>query len=890
MFGKERSEQEMTEELEGHLQLHIEDNLRAGMTQEEARRRALIKLGGIDQTKEIYRDWKGIPMLETLLQDIRYGVRVLRKNPGFTAVAVLTLALGIGANTAIFSLIDSVMLRMLPVQKPEELVQVELQDPTEPGKPDPTFTNSLWEQIRDQQDIFSGVFAWSDVRFNLAQGGAAKMVGGMWVSGGLFQTLGLQPAAGRLMSAADDQRGCAGVAVLSSGFWQDHFGGEQSAIGSLLSLDNHPVEVIGVTPRGFTGLNVGRNFDVAIPICMAAVYDGKNSRLDQRSNWWLEIIARIKPGVSLKQVQARLKVLSPTVMAASLPQDWAPKDQKGFLRQKLVAEPGATGISDLRNRFKNPLEILMGVVGLVLLIACANIASLMLARSASRHREIAVRQALGASRLRLIRQLLTECVLLSLAGAALGIIFARWGCTLLVQLMSTSRIRWALQFPLDGRVLAFTAAVAVLTGVLFGVLPAFGSTRMSLTEAMKGSQAAENQRHSRFRPGKLVVAGQMALSLVLLVAAGLFLRSFWKLVTLDTGFDRNNVLLVDANLKIAHIPPEQYLATYDEIENRLRALPGVVSVGRSIITPISRRGWNGLLHADSPNPPSGRESLAFRNFISPGYFPTMRTPILAGRNFTRQDTKNSIPVAIIDQTLAKKFFPNLNPVGRFFHFEDDPGKPVVPVLIVGITKDTKYLSLGENAYPIAFEPASQIPGHDDANSFELRTAMRPSSLASAVQQVVAGVNKEIPLEFTTLSEQVDDSLVQQRTLATLSGFFGGLALLLAMLGLYGAISYQVNQRRTEFGIRMALGAQRQSILWLVMRDVAAILLIGIVAGVGISLAATRVLQSLLFGLGPRDSVTMLAAAGVLAAVALVAGFVPARRATKVDPMVALRYE
>lgn len=889
-FRMRRHEQEMSDEFESHLQMHLEDNVRAGMNPLEARRQALIELGGMDQAKEHYRDRRRLPMLETLLQDIRYGARMLRKNPGFTAVAVLTLALGIGANTAIFSLIDTVMLRMLPVHEPGKLMQVEMGDPASPGSHDTEFTNVLWEQIRDQQDVFSGALAWGEDRFDLSQGGAVNMAQGMWVSGGFFQTLGLQPAAGRLISAADDQRGCAGVAVLSYGFWQDHFAGEASAVGSVLSLDNHPVQIIGVAPRGFSGLNVGRKFDVAIPICMAAIYDGLKTRLDQRSWWWLQVIGRIKPGLGLEKAQARLKVLSPTVMSAALPPDWEPKDQKQFLQQVLSAQPAGTGISDLRDRFKDPLGVLMAVVGLVLLIACANIASLMIARSAARHKEIAVRQALGASRFRLIRQLLTECVLLSLAGALLGMFFARWGCTLLVHLMSTARTPLALQFPMDGRVLAFTAVVAALTAVLFGLLPAFGSTRVSLTEAMKGSMAAESQRHSRLRPGILIVGTQMALSLVLLVAAGLFLRSFWKLVTLDIGFDRSNVLMANANLKIAHVPAAQQREEFEEIEARLRTLPGVISVGRSLITPISGQGWNGFFHPDTPNPPTGRQALAFRNFISPGYFPTMRTPILAGRNFTSRDTKDSPHVAMINQTLAKKFYPNLNPIGRYFQVEGAPGEPQPKVLIVGLVKDAKYRSLDEATLPTAFEPMVQIPEHADVENFELRTAARPSALASAVQSVVAGVNKEIPLEFRTLENQVDDSLVQQRTLATLSAFFGALALLLAMLGLYGALSYLVNQRQIEFGVRMALGAQPGSILWLVMRQVASILLVGIAAGVAISLAATRVLQSLLFGLGPRDTVTLLAAVGVLSAVALIAGYLPARRATKVDPMVALRYE
>ncbi len=890
LFRKTHVETELSEELRFHLEKLTEQNVSKGMTPEDARYAARRELGGVEQIKEECRDMRRTDYIESFLQDIRYGLRQLRHNPGFAAAAILTLALGIGANTAIFSLIDTVMLRSLPVEKPEELVQVRMGDLRSAGKTYPEFTNPLWEQIRDQQDVFSGTFAWARERFDLSRGGAVHYAKGMYASGGLFQALGLRPEAGRLIAASDDQRVCAGVAVLSYGFWQDHFGGEQNAVGRTISLNGHPVPIIGVAPSGFEGLDVGTNFDVAVPICMAGVLEGRDSFLDGRSTWWLEVFGRMMPGLSLDQIHARLSVLSPHIMAAALPQDMKPGNKKSFLSQFLVTAPVATGTSRLREKFEEPLEVLMGVVGLVLLIACANIAGLMLARAATRGKEIAVRQALGASRARLIRQLLTESVLLSFAGALVGVLLARRGDALLVRLMSTTRSPVALDIALDTRVFTFTAVVAVLTGILFGLLPAFRSTRLSVTMAMKGGQALEAEGRTRIRPGNWIVASQVGLSLVLLIAAGLFLRSFWKIATLDIGFDRNNVLLVNAALQVANVPPEQRPATYDEIEKRLGALPGVISVGRSVITPISGAGWNGFLTADSPNPPKGRNSLAYRNFISPGYFPTLRTPLLAGRNFDSRDTPTTPLVAIINHTLARKFYPNLNPIGRYFHFQGAAGQPEPPIQIVGLVKDSKYGSLEEETPPTAFQPVTQTPSQVPWENFELRTAMRPSALTSAVQNAVAGVNKNIPLEFHTLADQVDDSLVQQRTLTMLSAFFGGLALLLAMLGLYGALSYMVTQRQSEFGIRMALGASPGSILRLVMRQVAAILLIGIVAGVGISLAATRVLQSMLFGLGPRDTVTLVGAVLALSVVALVAGFLPARRAAKVDPMVALRHE
>jgi putative ABC transport system permease protein len=891
LFRKETVETELDEELRFHFENQVSKFIRSGMTPEEARRRARLEFGGMEQVKEEHREARGVNLIETLFLDIRYGFRILGRTPVITSVAILSLALGIGANTAIFSLIDTVMLRMLPVNKPEELMQVRMRDQRSTSEEaNPTFTNPLWEQLRNRQDVFSGAFAWSTSRFNLARGGAVSYANGIFASGEFFSTLGIRPAAGRLIVASDDQRGCAAVTVLSYGFWQDHFGGAQTAVGSTLSLDNHSFEIVGVSAPGFYGLDVGSKFDVAIPVCAAALFDGKRSRLDHRSWWWLMIIGRPKPGISGDQVKARLEVLSPQVSAAALPQNWKPTDQQDFLKRTFVTTPAATGTSEMRRKFKQPLSILMAIVGLVLLIACANIASLMLARAAARQKEIAVRKALGASRTRLIRQLLTECVLLSSAGAVLGILFAEWGNALLVRYLSTARNRVFLDLSLDWRILSFTAAVAIFTGFLFGIVPAFRSTRVSLTSAMKGSQTAEGERRTKFRPGKWIVASQVALSLVLLVAAGLFLRSLVKLATLDIGFDRNNVLIVRADLNVAKVPEEQQPVMLEQIERQLQTLPGVISVGRSVLTPISNFMWNDILQVDSPDAPTGENAIAFFNFISPGYFQTMRTPLLAGRNFNERDTKSSPHVAIVNETLVRKFFPKADAVGKYFRVEPEPGQTAPLIQIVGITKDAKYQSLREDTSATAFFPLAQITEHTDFNSIELRTATRPSVLVPAIQEAISGLNKDIPLEFHTLAEQVDDSLVQERLLATLSIFFGGLALLLAMIGLYGALSYLVTLRRAEFGIRLALGALPGSILSLVMRDVAVVVVGGLAGGALLSFLAFRLLQKLLFGLSPHDPLTIGTAIGLLAAVALLAGYLPARRAMRVDPMVALRYE
>ena len=889
LFRRKNVETQLDEELRFHFEQQVAKFIHSGLSSQEAKRRARLEFGGMDQVKEEHREARGVNFIETLLQDTRYGLRILARTPVITCVAILSLALGIGANTAIFSMMDAVLLRLLPVRNPEELVQVRIRSPRSGSEMNGYFTNPLWQELRDRQDVFSNAFAWSETRFDLAQGGAVQYASGLWTSGGIFDTLGLRPVAGRLLSAADDQRGCAGAAVISYAFWQDRYGGAESAIGSNLSLDGHLFPIMGVAPRGFYGLMVGTKFDVAIPICAAAAF-GKDSRLNGRSTWWLEIMGRLKPEIAPQQLKARLEVLSQRVFAAAVPQDWEKTEQQEFLQRVLVGIPAPTGPSYMRRQMERPLYVLMAVVGLVLLIACANIASLMLARGTAREKEMATRRALGATRARLICQLLTECILLSSAGALLGMLFARWGNDVLLRYISTGRQTVFFDLSLNLRVLVFTAAVAVLTGILFGVWPAFRSTRVSLTSAMKGSRAVTSDTRTRFRPGKWVVASQVALSLVLLISAGLFLRSMVKLATLDIGFDRNSVLLVNANLKVARIVPERRLGIYNEIEALLQKVPGVISVGRSWRTPVTGYEWNEYVSVDSPNAPQGDDSLVYFNYVSSGYFVTLHTPLLAGRDFQVSDAKTAPGVAVVNETVARKFFPGANPVGETFRVVNGHTGTGPTFQVVGLVKDAKYESLREATFPQAFFPISQMPGNDDSEYFEIRTATRPESLKASVQSSVARVSKDISLEFGTLAKQVDDSLVQERLLATLSSFFGGLALLLAMIGVFGAVSYLVTQRQPEFGIRMALGAMPASILRLVLREVVIVLLVGMAAGLCLALATVRVLETLLFGMSAHDSVTLITAAVTLVGAALAAGYLPARRAMRIDPMNALRYE
>lgn len=833
--------------------------------------------------------------MESLLQDLRFALRMLRKFPGFTAVAVLTLALGIGANTAIFSLIDAVMLRVLPVERPDELLQLERQDPRYAAGASSGFSNPLWEQVRDQQNVFSGVFAWGNDEFDLARGGTVHPAEGSFVSGDFFTTLGLRPAAGRLITNSDDYRGCPAVAVLSYGFSQGHYGGANGAIGNILSLNDHPFKVIGVAPPGFYGMDVGRESQVFAPICASAILGAQS--LEARSLWWLNVAGRIKPGINRARLIARLRVLSPRIFTAALPQYWPADQQRSFVEEKLEATSAATGTSVvLRQKFDQPLQVLMAIVGLVLLIACANVASLMLTRGVAREKEIAVRRALGASRWRLIKQLLTECMLISLMGAIGGFLFARWGAVLLIRSVSIhnyyelGNIPVILNLSLDGRVLGFTAAVAILTTALFGILPSVRSTGVSLTSAMKGSRTIELDRPARSRSRKLIVASQVAVSLVLLVAAGLLLRSFAKLATLDPGFDPKNVLIVYPNLWQAKVPRDLRPTTLDQIQNRLRALPGVLSVSRSSVTPAEVSFGAHNVYTEWSKGFTDAESLSMSVNVSPEYFGTLRIQFVAGRDFNEGDTATSPMVAIIDQTAARRFFPDLDPVGRTFWIDGIAGQPGSPIEVVGIVRDAKYQSLREQIHPTVFFPATQAPDLLVADAFELRTAIRPTALISSVQTAVASVNSGISLEFHTLAQQVSDSMVQERLLAKLSGFFGSLALMLALIGLYGTVSYLVVQRQREFGIRLALGAEPTTILRLVMLDVIFVVAVGLLAGAVMALAATKLLQQLLFRISPRDTVSLVVGVAALSIVALGAGYFPARRATKINPMQALRYE
>ena len=824
-------------------------------------------------------------MLDALLQDLRYAIRALRSSPGFAAVAILSLALGIGANTAIFSLIDSVMLKYLPVNHPEELVQV-----TMGSKEGTNFTNPIWEQLRDRQDVFSGAFAYSPARFNLAQGGEARYARGNSVSGQFFETLGVRTPLGRSFTAADDKRGCPGTAVLSYDFWQKEYGGAPGVLDRAIFLDGHPFQILGVIESGFTGVDVGRGVDVYIPLCADPILRGSNSWLDGRSTWWLSVIARPKSNLVAAQVVARLKTIAPQVFAATIPPLFDAEGKADYAKRSFEIEPAANGLSGLRKVYRQPLWMLMVVAAAVLLIACANVANLLLARAAIRQKEIAIRMAIGAGRARLIGQLLTESLLLAFAGAALGVLFAQWGARLLVRLLSTTNNAVLLDLTIDARVLGFTIAVAVLTGVLFGMAPAWRGTRVDPQAAMKANARGVVDAQTQFGLGKALVAAQVALSMVLVTGAGLMLNTFSKLASLDAGFDREHILLVNVDLRNANYPKERRIAGFNEMLDHLRAVPGVRGAAGSVIVPVSGQGWNAAIAVDGFVAKSRRDNMVWMNRVSPGFFETLSTAFLAGRDFNSHDTLGAPLVAVINESMAQKFFGGAAPaVGRTFR-RILPGGVVSVFEVAGVVKDSKYDSLREQTKLIAFVAQSQDDSPDVRKSFELRVSGPPASVISGVKEALKQVNKDLTIEFRSLATQVDESLNRERLLATLSGFFGGLALLLAMIGLYGVMSYSVARRRSEIGIRMALGAEQSRVLRMVLREVAILIGIGLVIGFGAAIATTRFVESFLYGMKPNDPGTLSIAAGVLALVAALAGFLPARRASRLDPMAALREE
>jgi predicted permease len=903
LFRWAQADQELDDELRDHVERKTEEYVAQGMTPEEACRRARLDLGGIEQTKEKCRDARRVNWIQDLAQDLRYGLRMLRKSPGFTTVAVLTLALGIGANTSIFSLLNAVMLKSIPVNHPEQLVILRWSAHSRPENlgtssygdclwvpraiQSCSFSLPMYKALLAHTDAFSSVLAMAGAdQLDLSGNGAATIIGGELVTGNYFETLGVSSALGRTIQPSDDRPGAPPVIVLSYGYWQRAFGGAADVIGRTVRLNGAPFTIVGVIDPRFARLTPGKSHDLWIPLSQAgSTRPSWNDRRGQAdaTNWWLAIIGRLKPEVSLAQAQAATNLAfrnealhgaNPLFKEANDPQ--------------VALLPAQKGLVGVRQYYDQPIYILSAAVAIILLIVCANLAALLLARATAREKEMAVRLALGASKGRIIQQLLTESLLLSFAGAALGIFFADWSAQALAAFISRNAYSTLLiDTRPDARVLGFAVVITLLTGILFGLAPAFRGSRINVGPALKdssgGSAGAAKATGRRIGLGSCLVVAQVALSVVVLVGAGLLVRTLTNLRKVNPGFDTHNVLLFGINPTLAGYKVERSQTLYRELQARLTSVPGVISASYSSDTLLSNGLWTSGVHIEGQPKDSTVETDMLA--VGPEFFETMRLPLVGGRTFSNSDLQSESAVAIVNRTFAERFLEGKNPLGIHLGGTTPSGNKVERE-IVGVVADAKYDDLRKSVEPTAYVPLQEGAAH-----FAIRASIQAEALIPTVRQVVASFDDNLPLfDVRTQAATIDRSLFNERLVARLSSLFGLLALILACVGLYGLLSYEVAHRTREIGIRTALGAQRREIFRLVLTQGLTLTIVGSIVGVTAAIGVTRYLGSLLYGVAATDPVTFVTIVSTLVAVALLAIYIPSRRATRVDPMVALRYE
>jgi macrolide transport system ATP-binding/permease protein len=886
---RDRFDRELAEEMQFHLEMKVQANLQAGMTPDQARSAAQRQFGNQTRLQEVSREMWGIQTIETLFQDLRYGVKMLLKHRGFTIVAVLSLALGIGANTAIFSLIDAVLLKLLPVERPQELYFVQNVGPRRPDGGAPPYP--CFERFRQQSTSFSGLAAFNQVNLKLRIDDQLEELRGQRVSGNYFSLLGVNAILGRVLSPTDDtvpgQGGADGlVAVISYNYWTQRFAQNPAIIGKVLQLDNKPVTITGVIQPEFYGLVPGKEFDIYLSMTAA-----DSRMLAANRAWWFEVVGRLGPGISTEQARLELDAIFQSYM-----------DELNFSAEsrreafdRIDVRSASQGLNILRRQFSRPLQALMAIVALVLLIACVNVANLLLARATSRHREFAVRLALGASRFRLMRQMFTESLLLVFLSAALGLVLARWGSAFLVSFVATGRGQRGQLFinlPLDYRVLLFTAAVALFTGLLFGLAPALQALRLNPNSALKNSSGTNTGSGSRF--GKSLLVAQVALSLLLLIGAGLFVRTLYNLKTMDAGFRTEGVLTMTVALPQAAYQGPRLTNLWKDILARVENLPGVSSASLCVLSPLDGNYRDVTIDVQGFTPDAESDKDIRLNQISTDYCQTLGVALLQGRNFTEADNEVAPRVALINEAAAHFYFGDRNPLGAQFRFSVDltAGSQLPAYQIIGVVKDLRSRNLREVDTRTLYLPITQARDRLERLTLAVHSDQgKPTELTSAIRNEIRAVDSDILLTDTaTLSEQVDRSLVQERLVATLSLFFGVLALLLACIGLYGVMSYDVALRTREIGIRMALGASAGGVVHFVLRSILRWVALGLLLGLGSALVATHWVESLLFGLKPNDPLTIGLALLVLLAVAAIAGYLPARRAARIDPLVSLRHE
>jgi len=896
LFQGRKFQNDLDEEMQLHLELRQQKHLEAGLSPAAARRAAYRHFGNVASIKETsYKTW-GWSWLESFLQDLRYGIRSMFRSPALTLVALLSLALGIGANTAIFSFLDALMLRSLPVNDPAQLVVLGGEE-GEAGMTDRYGSTTLYSypfyrQLQQKNAVFSDVSAILSFSNNVhgTVDGRDEMVqmGVQLVSGSYFPTLGVQPAIGRALTEDDDNsEGDHPVAVISYAWWKRDLAGDPAVLNRKIKLGTTMFNIVGVAPPEFFGTKVGEAPDIWVPMSMMkSVPPGLNGYKD---NFYqaMFIMGRLKPGVSLEQATSNVNLLYQQIIRAFPDGNLSPRNTADLSKAHVALKPMATGLSSLRRTFSEPLKILMGVTALVLLIACANIANLLLARSTARARELAVRQALGARRIRIVRQLLTESLLLALVGGLLGVGLAAFADRLLLRMISGGPEMLPLDVSINTRLLLFTFAVTVATAVLFGIVPALRGTRVELTDALKDGRGPSSGT-ARSPLGKALIVAQVAISLVLMVGAILFVRSLVNLNNVDTGFNREGVLRlqIDSNVTGLKSSDPRMIAMFQEIEQRVSALPGVKAASFASFL-FNQGSWNTGIRVAGMN--LDQNINIKHNVIGNGYFATMQIPLLAGRTFNTQDTSTSRHVAIISERMAKDLFPpGINPIGHHYYTGFDP-IPDTDVEVIGIVKDVKFGSLQEKPQYIDYIPNPHHPwGY---GILAVRYEGNFNTVSNAVQQTIHSVDRTLPISrVTTLDEQVSRTLTNQRLVAQLSAFFGVLAVFLSCIGIYGLMSYMVGRRTNEIGIRIAIGATRANVRWLVMREIVLLVAIGVAVGIPITLAGSRAVTNMLFGLRGTDTASLLGSVVALMLVAIMAGYLPARRAAQVDPMVALRYE
>jgi predicted permease len=904
LFTRDQVESGIEAELRSHIELRTEDLERTGLTPAEALRRARVEFGGIEKHKEDIRQSIGLRLLDELRADLRYATRMLRRSPGFTAVAVASLALGIGANTIIFTLAKGVLLDRLAVPQPNQLRLLSIvygkQSPihgfwgnfykTPDGQTSTTsFSYPVYQLLRQQNTahpVLEDLFAFKDIGSLTATiDGHADVITSQLVSGNFYEQMEVKPVLGRAIQPSDDATPDAGqVAVISDGLWAREFGRSASVIGKTIELNLIPIIIIGVNPPGFTGAaSVQMSPDVFLPFSMqpTLIPWRTGSLLQDKNTWWMQIMARSRRSISDEAARAAFAVWLEQDARATLP------FRKDALMPRFVLQPGSQGLASANYTYKQPIYVLSALTGFVLLLACANLANLLLARSAARQREMSVRLALGATHSRVLRQVLTESLLLSSLGGLFGLLLGYFGRNVIPHLLSSNWEPTPLHPRFDFGIFAFAAAVSLLTGILFGLAPAWQAMRTDVNTALKDSASSATRRRKGLA-GKTIVIFQIALSLLLVVGAGLFARSLNNLNSTNLGFDPHNLLLFGIQAPPARYPAPADIALHQRIEDRIAQLPGVQSVSLTE-NPILANGMSNTSFQPIGQPKlSDDVNSSDINGVGKNFFQTYRIPILYGRSFTSTDTSTSPLVAVINEANARKFFPGINPIGKTFNNGGDSDKRIYR--IIGVSADAKYSQLRDDPPPTYYTLYRQSK-EEQFMTYAVRTQLPADAILPAIRNAVQSIDKDLPLrDIRTQTEQIEATISQERLFATLTAGFGILALILACIGIYGIMAYNVARRTSEIGIRMALGARARQVLFMILRESSWLALLGIAAGLTAAIALTRFVRTMLYGLKPTDPATLIAATIILLAIAIAAAYGPARRASRIDPMQALRHE